>query len=105
VRRAGQERSERDDSPYAAALGQIEERGRIRTPSLMGLRATKEQEAVTALRGSAREELALRPVNLAALVGPHLHVRPFLGEHDQEPVDQTFAGRLISAHLLGPSPT
>src|SRR5712691_4524035 len=59
MRSARQERPERDDPPHPTALGHVKERLRIGVPSLMGLRAAKQEEAVPALPWSPRKELAL----------------------------------------------
>src|SRR6267378_3971470 len=49
MRRASQKRPERDDPPHSTALGHIKERLRIGAPLLMGLRAAKQKEAVSAV--------------------------------------------------------
>src|SRR5213594_274525 len=83
VRRAGQERADRDDPPHAAALGHVEERLRVGAPPQMRLPAAKEQQAVPAVRWRASEELAPWPGELAALVGLHPHLGTLLGEHEK----------------------
>jgi hypothetical protein len=84
VRRAGEERPDRDDALDAAVLGEVsmnafeyvrhrwwgsgpEKRSR---PSGRSLRCH-------------REELASGPADIARLVGPHLHLGPLLREHEE----------------------
>ena len=82
VRSARQERPERDDLLHPTTLGDIEERLRVGAPPLMGLRAAKQEETVPAI-GMPGKELAPWPVDVAAAVGPHPHLRPFLREHEE----------------------
>ena len=49
----------------------------------MGLRAAEQEEAVPAISGMPREELAPWPVDVAAPIGPQPHLGPFLGEHEE----------------------
>ncbi len=83
MRSASKEGPEGNDPPYPTALGYVEERLRIRLPPLVRLWAAKQEEAVTSISGIPLEELAPRPVDLAASVGQQLDLGPLQGEHEE----------------------
>src|SRR5262245_4898311 len=58
MRSTGQEGSERDDLFHPAALGHTEKRFRVGAPPLMRLRATEQQQAISAALRMAVEEFA-----------------------------------------------
>src|SRR4030095_12958899 len=60
-----------------------QERVRVRSPALMGLRAGEQQQPLAARVGPPLEELAPWPVDVAAAVGPHAHLGPLQREHEE----------------------
>jgi hypothetical protein len=83
MRSAGQQRAERDDPLHSTALGHTEERVRVGAPFLMRFRAREQEEAVAAIPGLPRKELAPRPGDVAVPIGPQSHLGPLLGEHEE----------------------
>src|SRR5688500_16657448 len=83
MRSAGQERPKRDEPPHPTALGHIEQCLRIGAPSLMGLGAAKQEEAVPATPWIPRKELAPWPLDLAAPISPQPHLGPFVRTHEK----------------------
>src|SRR5712691_8107502 len=83
MRSAREPRAERNDPPHPTALGHIEERGRIRAPLVMGLRAAKQEEPVCALPRMPRKELAPWPLDVAFPISPEPHLGPFLRQHEK----------------------
>src|SRR3989442_2073017 len=81
MRSSRQERPERDDPLHPTAFGHVEERLRIGAPPLVGLRPAKQEEAVSAVLGMPRQELAPWPLDLAFPISPQPHLGPFLGQH------------------------
>jgi hypothetical protein len=49
----------------------------------VGLRAAKQEEAVSAILGAPRKELAAWPLDVTAPIGPQPHLGPFLGQHEK----------------------
>ncbi len=49
----------------------------------MGLGAAEQEQPVAPVGRLPGEELAARPVDVPAVVGPQTHLRPLLGEHEE----------------------
>jgi hypothetical protein len=64
-------------------LGDIKQRLRVGAPLLMGLHAAKQEKTGSVIPRLPRKELALWPLDGAAPISRHPHVRPFLGKHEE----------------------
>src|ERR1700682_1598707 len=99
MRSARQERPERDDPSHTTALGHIEELLRIGLPSLMGLEAAKEEEAVPAIPWMPCKELAQWAMDVAAPITPQPHLGPFLSKHDK--LFRLYPGQPLGPEIAG----